>query len=882
MMQNIFARFSLLLFLVFIHPLLGIAAELAVPRERISFNADWKFEKNDPAGVGDQLRYSNLKGDLIRQAARALEGIPDSSEAASDPLGADVAYAKVEFDDSTWRSVTVPHDWGVEGPFKQEYPGDTGKLPWWGVGWYRKSFHLPPTDAGRRIYLDVDGAMSYATVWCNGQFVGGWPYGYTSWRVDLTPFARPGGTNVVAIRLDNPPDSSRWYPGGGLYRNVWLVKTAPVHVAHWGTFITSAAATDSAATVEVRVSVVNLLASNVTVRAVTEIFELGADGQRGRRVNATRLPRAATDLSVASHQKGESLEAFLIAKPRLWNLEEPNLYVARTRLTQGGRQVDEYETTFGIRTIEFTADQGFLLNGKRVPIQGVCNHHDLGALGAAFNRRAAERQLEILKEMGVNALRTTHNPAAPELLDLCDRMGILVIGEAFDCWHWGKTANDYARLFNDWSEFDLRAMIRRDRNHPSVMMWSIGNEIVKVEHPENAVIARRLVGMVHEEDKTRAATAGINNTPVGYNGYQKTYDVFGFNYRSMEYGRFHKANPDIPVYGSETASTISSRGEYFFPVTAGKEGGRSDFQMSSYDLYAPPWAWPPDAEFQWLDKAPATLGEFVWTGFDYLGEPTPYGDDYSNLLNIPDPVQREKLKRELEAMGKLQAPSRSSYFGIVDLAGFKKDRFFLYQARWRPQLPMAHILPHWTWPGREGQITPVHIYTSGDEAELFLNGTSLGRKKRGPFDYRLRWDDVPYKAGEIKVIARKNGRRWAQDVVRTAGSPRALEVAADRTQIRADGKDLSFITVRLVDAKGVLVPRARNLVKFEISDGGDVVAVDNGDATSHQPFQATQITAYNGMALVIVRSKLGNTGRIIVRAVSEGLNPAQVKLTARR
>jgi beta-galactosidase len=850
------------------------AAVANSPRERTSFDADWRFQKGDPAGAADQLGYDKLKESLIANANRAMGDFVSPSAPTVPGTGA--SYAQPGFNDSAWRKVTLPHDWGIEGPFKQEYPGDTGKLPWWGVGWYRKTFELPATDAGRRIFLDVDGAMSHATVWCNGHFVGGWPYGYASWRVDLTPFVKPGARNVLAIRLDNPPDSSRWYPGGGLYRNVWLVKAAPVHVAQWGTTITTPAVTPEAATVKVETRIVNAGASNAAVEVQTQLFALAT--KDGAEIREPAASSEASKLAVPAGKVASISQDITVRNPRLWSLETPNRYVAVTRVTQTGQLLDEFETPFGIRKIEFTADRGFLLNGKRVQIQGVCNHHDLGALGAAFNVRAAQRQLEILKEMGVNALRVTHNPPAPELLDLCDRMGILVMDESFDCWIWGKVPNDYAQLFADWSELDLRALIRRDRNHPSVIMWSVGNEIVNVEAPENAVIARRLVEIVHEEDATRPATSAVNNTPVGYNGYQKIFDVFGFNYRSMEYARFHAANPKIPVFGSETASTVSSRGEYFFPVTEPKDGGKSDFQMSSYDLYAPPWAWPPDAEFKWLDEAPATLGEFVWTGFDYLGEPTPYGDDYSNLLNIHDPVQREKLRQELEAMGKLQAPSRSSYFGIVDLAGFKKDRFYLYQARWRPDLPMAHILPHWTWPGREGQVTPVHVYSSGDEAELFLNGKSLGLKKRGPFEYRFRWDDVKYEPGELRVVVTKNGRPWVTDTVKTAGAAARLTAEADRTRLDADGRDLAFVTVRITDAKGTLAPRADNLVKFEISGPGEIVAVDNGDATSHEAFQARQHKAFNGLALVIIRTLPGKAGTITVRATSDGLQPAEVRL----
>ena len=386
-----------------------------------------------------------------------------------------------------------------------------------------------------------------------------------------------------------------------------------------------------------------------------------------------------------------------------------------------------------------------------------------------------------------------------------------------------RKKNDYHLLFDDWHEKDLRAQIRRDRNHPSVILWSIGNEIGEQGNAEGHKLAAELAQIVHEEDPTRPVTAGANNLQAGYNGFQKTVDVFGYNYKPTEYGKFRQANPTIPLFASETASTVSSRGEYFFPVSEDKAMGRADFQVSSYDLYAPRWAWPPDVEFKGLDEFPFTAGEFVWTGFDYLGEPTPYGGDSTTLLNFTDPGEQARVAKELKELAKIRVPSRSSYFGIIDLAGFKKDRFYIYQARWRPDLPMAHILPHWNWPERVGQVTPVHVYTSGDEAELFLNGRSLGRKKRGQFEYRLRWDEVKYEPGELKVIAYKNGKRWAEDVMTTTGSAAKLSMQPDRATVRADGHDLSFVTVKITDANGLLVPRSHNLLRFTVAGPGEIV-----------------------------------------------------------
>jgi beta-galactosidase len=856
------------------------AAAQVSPRSRESFNSRWRFQKDDPPGAEGRLAYENMKRWVTATGGEfvAAPGAKSQQPPPGAP-GADVAYTRGDFDDSAWRRLDLPHDWGVEGPFKQEYPGETGKLPWWGVGWYRKHFEVPAADRGRRLYLDVDGAMSYAAVWFNGHFVGGWPYGYASFRLDLTPFVEYGGRNQLAVRLDNPPDSSRWYPGGGIYRNVWLVKTAPVHVAQWGTYVTTPEVTPQSASVGVRVTLDNDSDAPADVTTRTRVYELGPGGAKSVRPVAASEPAR---LSLAARSRGTNEAALRVARPRLWSTRSPNLYVAVTTVEQGGRVADAYETIFGIRTVRFDRERGFFLNGELVELKGVCNHHDLGALGAAVNVRALERQLEIMKEMGVNAVRTSHNPPAPELLELADRMGLLVMDEAFDAWRRAKKKNDYHLLFDDWHEKDLRALVRRDRNHPSVILWSTGNEIGEQRSAEGHKVSERLSRIVREEDPTRPVTAGANYTEAGYNGFQKTLDVFGYNYKPEEYGKFREKNPTVPLYASETASTVSSRGEYFFPVVEDKLQGRADFQVSSYDLYAPPWATTPDREFRGQDEFPFSAGEFVWTGFDYLGEPTPYNADASNLLNFTDPAERARMEAELKSLGKLRVPSRSSYFGIVDIAGFKKDRFYIYQARWRPELPMAHLLPHWNWAGREGQVTPVHVYTSGDEAELFLNGRSLGRKKRGAFEYRLRWDDVRYEPGELRVVAYKSGRRWAEDVVRTTGPASRLVMKADRAAIRADGSDLSFVTVSVADRAGLTVPRAKNRMHFEVFGPGEIVAVDNGDATSHESFQSKERPAYNGLCLVVVRSKAGAPGRITLRAYSEGLKSGDVTVRSTR
>lgn len=847
-------------------------------RERLSLNVDWRFQKGDPAGTEGQLAYERIKPWMIATGNEFVMSGGKPARPEGNP-GSEIPYAQSAINDRAWRQLSLPHDWGIEGPFKQEYPGETGKLPWWGVGWYRKHFQVSPAEKGTQFHLQIDGAMAYALVWLNGKFVGGWPYGYASFELDLTPYVEYGKDNVIAIRLDNPPDSSRWYPGGGIYRNVWLVKTSPLHVSHWGTYVTTPEVTSNSASIDLKTTLENNSTSNAKVAIQSQIFQVAADGRRAAKPSASFAPASA---ELAAGERTTISGSARIDQPKLWDLQHPNLYSMITTISQAGKIVDRYETIFAIRTIKFDVEKGFLLNGQQVQIQGVCNHHDLGALGSALNVRALERQLEILKEMGVNAIRTSHNPPAPELLDLADRMGFVVMDEAFDAWRRGKKKNDYHLLFDDWHEKDLRAQVRRDRNHPSVILWSIGNEIGEQGNAEGHALAAELAKIVHEEDLTRPVTAGANNINAAYNGFQKTVDIFGYNYKPTEYGKFRQSNPTIPLFASETASTVSTRGEYFFPVVADKAQGRFDFQMSSYDLYAPRWAWPPDVEFKGLDEFPFTAGEFVWTGFDYLGEPTPYDRDSTTPLNFTDPTKQEQMNKELKEVGRITVPSRSSYFGIVDLAGFKKDRFYIYQARWRPDLPMTHILPHWNWPERIGQVTPVHVYTSGDEAELFLNGRSLGRKKKAQYEYRLRWDEVKYEPGELRVVAYRNGKHWAEDTMKTTGVAARLTMKVDRSRIKADSSDLSFVTVTITDTNGLSVPRSSNRIHFEISGPGEIVATDNGDPTNFESFQSPARNAFNGLCLVVVRSKRGTAGPIKLRAQSPGLSPYEIMIASVR
>ena len=889
-----------------------LAADLA----RVSLNDDWRFTKNDPPGITDNLTYPRAprsgrgRGGAAPAATNApafnpTSGIaqyilPTGDSFIADPAkrytrpdgnyGADIPYVSPSFDDSSWRQLDLPHDFGIEGPFippgQAGSDGATGRRPFSGAAWYRKHLSIPASDAGRQFYLDIDGAMSYAAVWCNGQIVGGWPYGYSSWRVDLTSAIKPGADNVIAIRLDNPPNSSRWYPGGGIYRNVWLTKTAPVHVGQWGTYITTPEISAKSATVNIQTETENDSKADASVTLTTAIYPLDAQ----LKPSLHSVAEIQTSVTIKAGEKTTTSQTLRVPNPKLWSPNTPVLYVALTTLAQAGwladrpgtrshdqfRQVvDSYETRFGIRTIKYDPNAGLFVNGEHFKLNGVCDHHDLGSLGTAVNSRALQRQLEILRDMGCNALRTSHNPPAPELLDFADQMGFLVLDEAFDTWGANKRPNDYGggNLFNVWHEQDMRAFVRRDRNHPAIVLWSIGNEIAEQNQGSNSVIAKTLAGIVHSEDPSRPITAACNDFNAMNNGFSTLLDAMGFNYKPDNYIRFHQLYPNEFFFSTESASTISSRGEYFFPVVGpgfgtvngrGRPGGpafssQDDtvHQMSSYDLYYPGWATSPDHEFFGQDHSQAVAGEFVWTGFDYIGEPTPWGGGND--------------------------PSRSSYFGIVDLAGFPKDRFYLYQAHWRPDHPVAQIVPqNWTWPDRVGQITPVHVYTSGDEAELFLNGKSLGRKKKlfetpnnrqlnGQPAYRIRWDDVKYEPGELKVVAYKNGKKWATDIVKTAGDANRLVLKADRSTIVGDGHDISFVTLAVVDKAGVMVPRAKNLIHFIVTGPGEIVATDNGDATDLSSFQTPDRKAFNGLALAIVKAKRGQRGVITLTATSEGM-----------
>jgi beta-galactosidase len=861
----VFLILALILQQAISHPTASVTeGSTTVVREHLSINRDWKFLRfsSNP----DSLSYDSvLKSWVLPSANDFIVNGTKHTRPSGTPPGSNVQYVQPNFDDSSWESVDLPHDWAIKGPFGASgISGGMGRLPSNGVGWYRRNLTVTNDDVGKFLFLDVDGAQSHASVWLNGVLVGGWPYGYSSFRLDLTPYVQVGHRNTLAIRLENAADSSRWYPGAGIYRNIWLVKVNPIHVGQYGTRITTPSVSADKATVGIGVDVENRANSTQNVVVRTVIYPAGSD-----EIVAT-FPEAK--IQVTAHTKQSVQSSVTISNPKLWGpppTQTPNLYKAVTTVLIGNSSiVDEYETQFGIRSVKYDGTKGLIVNGEAIRTKGTNNHHDLGSLGAAFNVRAAERQLQTLQEMGSNALRTSHNPPAPEFLDLADRLGFVVMDEAFDAWTVGKVSNDYHLLFSDWHEPDLRSFVRRDLNHPSVILWSIGNEIPEKRSSGGAANAKTLRDIVHSEDPTRPVTMSFDQASPS-DTVSNLMDVLSLNYvgegagtsTGSEFPGFHSAYPDKLLWTSESAATTSTRGTYLFPVTGDKaqsvsngQGGNStSLQVSAYELYSPVWATSPDKVFTQQDTHSYVAGEFVWTGWDYLGEPTPYG--YNDA-------------------------ARSSYFGIVDLAGFKKDRFYLYQSRWRPDLPSAHILPHWNWPDRVGKVTPVHVFSSADEAELFVNGQSAGRLAKQSLTYRFRWDNVTYSPGNLYVVTYKNGKVWAEASKRTVGSAAALNMTADRTSITADGYDLSFITVAVTDGSGDTVPYATDSITFSLSGPGQIVSTDNGNPADQTSFASLTRKAFSGLALAIVRTRAGQVGQITVSATAHGLKPAQVTLVS--
>jgi beta-galactosidase len=777
----------------------------------------------------------------------------------------------------------------MDGPFDKSSPAEAGGAYMnGGIGWYRKTFTLPASDKGREITLLFDGAYMNADVWLNGHHLGSHPYGFTSFFYDITSALNYGAqNNVLSVRLDVVQPSCRWYSGAGLYRDVWLIETAPVHVGVWGTYVTTPKVSSSAAQARVQTTIQNDSSSSQKVQLTTTLLD-----PNGNKVGSAK---EVSQIDANGHAIVDQI--ITITSPKLWSLESPAIYKAVTRISDASGTLDTTSTPFGVRTIEFTVDKGFFLNGKHVIIQGVCDHHDLGALGSAVYTRGLERQLQILKSMGCNAIRTSHNPPAPALLDLCDKMGFLVMDEAFDEWKAPKRTYGYGEFFDQWSEPDMLSMLDRDRNHPSIIMWSIGNEIPEGSSgkPVAGPMAQRLVAICHSEDPTRLVTSACPNPAKDWSsGLAQALDVFGVNYNIGFYqtnSPQSRATPPtdparysgtMPMVGSETQSQVDTRSEYGLSIDAqGKVqvNFKPDFQVSSYDGFWPPWANRTDDEFLALDHAPWVAGEFVWTGFDYLGEPTPYG-----------------------------WPSRSSYFGIVDLCGFPKDRYYQFKERWTNQ-PTVHILPHWSWPGFEGKPIPVLVTTNADKVELFLNGQSLGAKNypadceqvpdirrtgrlrpgstptptpAGPTPMKpslhLAWS-VPYAPGELKAVATKGGRVVATDIIKTAGAPATIEAVADRTNIASGERDLSFIKVSILDKDGNVCPDADPELQFALTGQAATIAgLDDGDPTNHEFFQGTQHKAFHGLALAILKSHEDDTGDVTLKISSQGLEPATVKI----
>jgi len=929
----------------------GTSAEMGVDRRAVNFNQGWKFAKGSQPGA-----------------------------------------EKADFDDSAWQAVRLPHDWAISGPFNPTENGYAGKLPWKGDGWYRKTFKLDKVADGQRVYFDFDGVMAFPKVYVNGQLAGQWDYGYMSFRVDATPYVRPG-QNTIAVYVDTRNHGTRWYPGAGIYRKVTMTLRYPVHVAHWGTVVTTPSVDDKAATVRVRSTVENHLSTDSKVTVAVTLLD--PDGK-----TVATGEKADTASAGGSQELDQS---FTVANPQRWDISKPRLYTARIVVNAGDRVTDAETVPFGIRTFEFTANDGFHLNGRRVQLYGVCLHHDQGPLGAAFYPRAMERQLEIMRDMGVNAIRTSHNPPAPELLDLCDRMGFVVWDEAFDKWDGTADRIRGEPPLEQYGEKQIRNLVMRDRNHPSIVVWSIGNELGG--GGRDGVTPQRVKFMsefVRKYDPTRPVGMANHIPGMAERPNFDALDLTGWNY-SRRYAIYRQRYPDKPIIYSESASALSTRGFYELPLLNEKTQYSGQLQVDSYDLNAAAWSDIADSEFQLMEKDKFVAGEFVWTGFDYLGEPTPFSQE-----------------------------AKSSYFGIVDLAGIPKDRYYLYRSYWRPDTTTIHILPHWNWPDRVGQNVPVFVYTNGDSAELFLNGKSLGRRTKGvlpdrpvnfakgkpviasseesskgnlmalandsdsttrwcaadgstgqwwqvdlgqvqpvryllielereaknygyqikastdaatwetiaskdtsrlpqwggptqafhdvnvqarylqieftqlqggawaglrefgaypakaessyydvTYKYRLRWNDVVYEPGELKVVAYRDGKSIGEAVMRTASAPAVIRLTPDRKALVASGEDLCYILIEALDNKGTLCPLADNLVRFKVEGPAQIAGVGNGNPMSIEPFQADYRKLFFGKAMLILRTKEGQAGTVHVAAESDGLTSGETTVQCR-
>lgn len=794
----------------------------------------------------------------------------------------DANFSLSDYDDSRWQQVTVPHDWAIYGPFSiqndrqkvaiaqdgqkeaMEHAGRTGGLPFVGVGWYRLDFEAPAFAKGKKATLVFDGAMSHARVYVNGKEAGYWPYGYNTFYLDVTPYLNAEGKNTLAVRLENEVESSRWYPGAGLYRNVHLIVNEEAHIPMWGAQLTTPVVEDNFARVHLNTSwVMPEGKSPSSYRIVTEIKD--ADGKV-----VSKESKQLTDFDNQIFS-----QEFVVEKPMLWTPDTPYLYIAESKVYEGNTLKDESVTPFGIRSIEVIPDKGFFLNGKKTVFKGVCNHHDLGPLGAAVNDAAIRRQIRILKDMGCNAIRTSHNMPAPELVKACDEMGMMLMVETFDEWKTAKCENGYHKEFDQWVEKDLVNVLRHYRNNPSVVMWCVGNEVPDQWNGDRGPkLSRYLQDICHREDPTRPVTQGMDAPDaVINNNMAAVMDVAGFNYRPHKYQEAYKKLPQQIILGSETASTVSSRGIYKFPVTRTWMKKYDDHQSSSYDVEHCGWSNLPEDDFIQHEDLPYCIGEFVWTGFDYLGEPTPYYTDW---------------------------PSHSSLFGIIDLAGLPKDRYYLYRSHWNKEKETLHILPHWNWKGREGEVTPVFVYTNYPSAELFINGKSQGKRTKDlsvtvynsadsvsmmslkrQQRYRLMWMDTKYEPGTVKVVAYdENGKAVAEKEIHTAGKPHHIELVPDRRMLQADGKDLCFVTVKVVDKDGNLCPEATDEIRFKVKGTGVYCAGANGNPASLESFQIPRMKVFSGMMTAVIQTT-DKAGAIVLEATGSGLKKATLTVESK-
>ncbi|SNR31111.1 beta-galactosidase GalB [Lutibacter flavus] len=771
----------------------------------------------------------------------------------------------LEQTDAVWCQLNLPHDWSIEGDFNENHPAtyNGGALPG-GIGWYKKTFKVEEIDKLKEFYIDFDGVYMNSEVWINDHYLGKRPNGYIGFRYNLTPYLNFGEKeNEIKVKVDNSQQpNSRWYSGSGIYRNVWLVKTDKLHINNWGTYVTTPIVTVDSATVNIETSIVNNYNETKNIVLKTTVL-----------FNNEKITENSNHLNITTKNELTFSEELKINSPKLWSVENPQLYTALSEVYIDNQLVDTYKTPFGIRTFKFDLYKGFLLNNKSVKIKGVCNHHDLGALGTAINTRALERQLEILKEMGVNGIRTAHNPPAPELLDLCDKMGFIVMDESFDVWNNAKAKYDYAITWKEWHKKDLEDFIKRDRNHPSVFIWSIGNEIQEQWNEQGVETAKELKAIVRNLDTTRLITAGMNppvnmdnqdvtiqfdKANVNYNALAASgvLDLIGYNYAHKTF-EYHPQNfPNTPFIATETTSGLQTRGYYDqksdtlkrWPVRwdIAFTGGNPDNTVSSYDQVSTPWGSTHEETWKVIKKHDYLSGMFIWTGFDYLGEPTPY-----------------------------VWPSRSSYFGVIDLAGFPKDVYYMYQSEWTDK-PVLHVFPHWNW--KVGNDVDIWAYYSqADEVELFLNNESLGIKKKEGDELHVMWR-VPFKKGVLKAISRKDGKVVLVKEIKTAEEASQISLNADRNTIKPDGVDLSFITVSVLDKNGTMVPNAMNNIEFTIDGPGKIVGVDNGDPTSHASFKASNRNAFYGKCLVIVQS-LNSDGIIKLSANSQGLEESSINIS---